>query len=519
MGSGTSHRPAAGSTIQDGGAYCVADPIPHPAVLYAALVFPDLPLEVYARAWSGGEASRPFAVASGGSRPVVVAANGPAREAGVQRGQPVAAALALLPGLALRDRDERAEARALEAIATYALSFTHAASLAPPRAVLAEIGGSLKLFGGLDRVAGALERGLAERGHAPRVAVAPTPLAALVRARTRRREPVLSPAALGASLAEVPLAALDLDARTLATLAAAGVRTIGAAEALPRDGLARRFGGELVAALDRAHGRVPDPLAAWAPPPAYAGRLVLPAPAHDAAALGFAAHRLAQELAAWLAARGLGVLRAELELAHEPWQRARLGRPATALALGFASPTRAIGHLAAVLAERLARVELPAPVESLALATRETAPLAGRPMGLLPGDEGDAPLVPLVDRLRARLGEAAVASYATHAEHRPERAQSEAPSPPRATAPPALPDAPRPLWLLDEPVPIGASLAGAPWVLHDGPERIESGWWDGGDVRRDYYVAQTPAGGRAWIFRDHRRGTDDGEWWLHGWFA
>lgn len=56
-------------------------------------------------------------------------------------------------------------------------------------------------------------------------------------------------------------------------------------------------------------------------------------------------------------------------------------------------------------------------------------------------------------------------------------------------------------------------------MLRDGPERIESGWWDGGDVRRDYYVAQTPGGGRAWIFRDHRRGTDDGEWWLHGWFA
>ena len=157
-----------------------------------------------------------------------------------------------------------------------------------------------------------------------------------------------------------------------------------------------------------------------------------------------------------------------------------------------------------------------------ALETRETAPLAGRPMGLLPGDEGDAPLVPLVDRLRARLGDGAVASLATLAEHRPERAQSESVSAAVAAAKPSpasLPDAPRPLWLLAEPAPIGVSLASAPWVLHDGPERIESGWWDGRDVRRDYYVAQTPGGSRAWIFRDHRRGTDDGEWWVHGWFA
>lgn len=491
-------------------------------MLWCSLLLPDLPLEVYARAWGGDEAARPFAVASGGSRPAIVAANDAARVAGVKRGQPVAAALALVPALVLRDRDQRAEREALEAIATYALSFTSTASLAPPRALVAEIGGSLRLFGGPGRLVATIAGGIGARGHASRIAVAPTPLAALALARARMRptDPVLAPHDLPAALADVPLAALGLDARAIDTLASAGVRTIGAAEALPRDGLARRFGGDLVGALDRAHGRAPDPRPPWEPPPAYAGRLELPAPAHDAAALGFAAHRLAQELAAWLHARGLGVLRADLALAHERWQRARVGRPATSVALRFASPARAIDHLATVLTERLARVELPAPVEGLALETRETAPLAGRPMGLLPGDEADAPPVPLVDRLRARLGDRAVASLATPADHRPERAQAESAS--AATAKPArteLPDAPRPLWLLDKPVPIGAALANAPWVLHDGPERIESGWWDGGDVRRDYYVGETPQGGRAWIFRDHRRGTDDGEWWLHGWFA
>ncbi|HET9340107.1 MAG TPA: DNA polymerase Y family protein, partial [Casimicrobiaceae bacterium] len=298
-------------------------------------------------------------------------------------------------------------------------------------------------------------------------------------------------------------------------------RPIGAAAALPRDGRARRFGAALVDTLDRLHGHLPDPRAPWAPPPVFAGRLALPAPAHDAAALGFAARRLAQQLAAWLHARGLGVLRFELALAHERWQHARVGRPATTIALSFASPARAIDHLATVLVERLGRVELPAPVEGLALTTLETAPLAGRLLSLLPGDEGDAPAVPLADRLRARLGEGAVVSYETRDEHRPERALSALPSGARveAGAPVPLPGAPRPLWLLSEPAPIGESIAHVPWVLHDGPERIESGWWDGHDVRRDYYVAETPRGERAWIYRDHRRGTDDGEWWLHGWFA
>src|SRR5204863_1263730 len=182
------------------------------------------------------------------------------------------------------------------------------------------------------------------------------------------------------------------------------------------------------------HGRSPDPRLPWTPPASYAGKLALPAPAHDAGALGFAARRLAQELAAWLHARGLGVSRFELALVHEPWQRARIGRPATTIVVPFAAPARAIGHLSTVLAERLARVALPAPVEALVLTTLETAPLAGRELGLLPGDEGDAPAVPLVDRLRARLGDDAVVVYAVRDEHRPERALSESGSAGRTPA-------------------------------------------------------------------------------------
>jgi len=64
-----------------------------------------------------------------------------------------------------------------------------------------------------------------------------------------------------------------------------------------------------------------------------------------------------------------------------------------------------------------------------------------------------------------------------------------------------------------------SSLAPFLWILCDGPERIESGWWDGGDVRRDYFVARTPDAETVWIYRDHRYGTDDGEWFLHGLFA
>ena len=57
-----------------------------------------------------------------------------------------------------------------------------------------------------------------------------------------------------------------------------------------------------------------------------------------------------------------------------------------------------------------------------------------------------------------------------------------------------------------------------PWILRDGPERIEAGWWDGGDIRRDYYIAESPRGEMLWIYRDSVV-APDGEWFLHGVFA
>jgi len=47
------------------------------------------------------------------------------------------------------------------------------------------------------------------------------------------------------------------------------------------------------------------------------------------------------------------------------------------------------------------------------------------------------------------------------------------------------------------------------------PRRIESGWWDGFDIARDYFVALSAAGERLWVFRDRR----SGRWFLHGLFS
>ncbi len=551
-------------------------------MLWTCLLLPSLPLDVFARAHTPADAARPFAVTTGGHYPRVVAANAAAIEAGVCAEQLVSAALALAPDLVLRDRDPGAEAAALAALATWATQFTPAVSLAPPDAVLAEIGGSLRLFGGLPRLSVHFTRGAHDLGYAARLAFAPTPTAALFFARAGENgvsgngvrstfpqapndilrqsgrksgpDPISGSDPIFAALAPLPLAHLGLDAAALATLAAAGITTFGQACALPRAALARRVGADLPVILDRARGLIADPRLPFVPPPRYEGRLELPAAVESVEALAFAVNRLVHELAGWLLGRGLGAVELSLALAHERHVALRAGTPATHARFALAAPAREPAHLIMVLRERLARVALPAPVVAITLASEATAPLAGRNLGLLPGDEALA-TVPLIDRLRARLGDDAVTRVVPHAEHRPERAwksrakygfpanleataaragkvvsdptfpaqkKSAAPDP-RTTAGAAkacpLPDAPRPLWLLAEPEPLGHRLEARPWVLRDGPERIESGWWDGADVRRDYFVAENPRGEQVWIYRDHRYGSDDGEWFLHGLFA
>jgi len=130
----------------------------------------------------------------------------------------------------------------------------------------------------------------------------------------------------------------------------------------------------------------------------------------------------------------------------------------------------------------------------------------------------------LVERLRARLGEEAVFGVCLVPEHRPEAAWR-AVQPDPATGGRERRDvagfaAMRPLWMLMQPEPLevvdSAPRYRGPLVFEAGPERIETGWWDGRDVTRDYYIVCDARGARLWIYQERRppRG-----WFWHGIFG
>lgn len=472
-------------------------PGPHPprrAALWCALHLPRLPLEVFA----GVPADRPAAVTEGPENgPVIAACNQAAGKAGVRAGLGLNAALALTPGLRHRPRRADRERAALEGLAAWAQQFTPETVIASSDALLLEVRGSLALFGGLEALHQRIRDGIAALGYGATTALAPTPRAAHWLARAGDGARVVSTADLPRALGRLPLAVTGLDDRTRARLRAIGVRRVADLARLPRDGLTRRYGRRVTGLLDQALGRAPDPRAPCRPPAAFESSLELLWETADSARLAAAAERPVRELAGWLTARCLGLGRLELALAHR-------GREPTRLTLGLAEPDRDPERLRMLLAGRLEGVELPAPVTHIRLAARECPPLADRTGALFRSPGERPPIAPLIDRLRGRLGEDAVAGVAPRADHRPERAWCW--TPPGTGADAGTPRAPRPAWLLAEP----AALHHCPGGLHPGklvdvtadPERIRAGWWDGDGGTRDYLTARGRAGMTVWLRRD-----------------
>lgn len=449
-----------------------------------------------------------------------------------------------------------AEAPSPEALAWWVLGFTpHVAWV--EEGLLLEVSRCERLWGGRR----ALLQRIWQSNPAPDLAQqaqAATSLAALARLRLQAAGHAPPAAADG-----LPLHTLSAARPHLGVLTRLGCRSWGQLDALPRAGLARRFGPALGRALDVAFGRAPDVHAWVVPPERFTQSLELPERADSAPALLWSARRLLTGLQYWLAARQQGVL--ALELAWSFDQRRLNGQalpPRQAIELRTAEPVQRMEHLQRLLAERLARTPLLAPARAIRLRTLETAPWQAATRSFLPEEQprGD-PLHVFVERVSARLGADQVRVPVPQDDHRPEcrqRWQAAEPVLARRSAgpdrdgevdppvPACAPDPLAPAWLLRPPQPLAQEQGqpvhqGQRLRLIAGPRRIESGWWSGAvadagsepPVARDYFIAQSPTAELLWVYRERptsasepatgasaqERQPDAPRWFLQGLYA
>ena len=414
-------------------------------------------------------------------------------------------------------------AAVLRRLCLHAQRFTSLVSIEMPNALLLEIRGSVKLFGSLEMLHTGIDTAWSRLKLRAHSATAPSALAALWFARAGKRVRIEDSGFLAGALAELPVACTSWDAERLHTLRAMGVIRVGDLLRLPRAGMARRFGRTAVLEIDIALARQDAPRRAFVPREHFCERCDFETEIETVAYLQKALEPLLGRCAQFLRERQAGVLVLELRLRHR-------ARPATRIRVGLAGITSEHRRLRDVLVQKLSRFELAAPILGMELLSGAPQPLSAGSLdafAALGGAGGRDTAPQLVERLRARLGEEAVYGICSIPEHRPEAAWQRI----HELRLGALPAGrmidlgrteegmPRPVWLLDEPVMLLAAevqqLHQGREILEEGPERIESGWWDGKDIARDYYIVRQTGGIRRWVFQEQRSKC----WYLHGVFA
>ena len=419
------------------------------------------------------------------------------------------------------------------------------------------------LFGGEESLARAVRTDLARLGYEARVGVANTIGAAWAAAVGCMSEANCTSAIFVLSTQDLQFAICNLQfaipllripPEVLDLLAQLGITQLHQLLALPRSSLRARFGERLLMRIDQLTGAAEETIVAYRPPPKFAAEWLLEYPAENREAIDYLVKQLVERIAQDLAQRREGVvqLACRLDCAVILSAGCARGQPIT-MEVTLFRPSADPKHLWDLMRMQLEQTALPGSVGRITLQARLTAPLENRQGQLFTGnqDEASRQLGLLIDRLSSRLGPAAVLRPQLTADPLPERAvryeagvrnkfkvqgsKFKVQGKRKKTLdlePETLNFAHsafhRPLTLVASlPLEVISIVPDGPPLAfrfqgqrhrvarHWGPERIETGWWRGASVRRDYYRVETEEGLRFWIFRR----LEDGVWHLHGEFS
>lgn len=467
-------------------------------MLWLCLSLPQLPLEACAPRNEGCVAITDRK----GARRWLIACNQACTANGIHAGLDAAAALGLHPDLQLIPRSRRAEREALKALAIWAGQFSGFISFDAERLLLwLEIGSSLRYFGGLATLEKNILTSLDALGYTGHPGIARTPEAAALIAYAGASHCIEENDSLRLRLSPLSLHRLALSDSSLLALQESGLRTIGEILALPRASLARRLGPAATLYLARLLGEVPHPLLAYRAPDRYQRRFEFFGAIETFEGLLFPLKRILGELEGYLRSRDTAIQDLKVVFTHEQ-------HAPTTLQIRTTMPLRDASKLLALLRERLERVPFSAAAEGIIVSAERFVPLGDTQLDLLDAKRRrNETWAGLLDKLRARLGNDAVHHLGLRDDHRPEQAWCIASDQAPTDIPPI--EVERPLWLLKS-----RQLSYLPKIIGK-PERIEGGWWQGDDVSRDYYVADSPDGSRLWLYKD----LTTGHWHLQGLWA
>jgi protein ImuB len=498
----------------------------------------------------------------------IVALDSEAAQAGINLGQSLVDARALVPALVVREINRPL----LEAgFADFADWHSNASPMVAVMQDVSRFGDLVLDITGVDHLFGgehAMLRMLLTRlrllGYTVAGAIAPTIGSAWAVSHFSRSQ-VVEAEGLVALLDALPVHALRLNEQQVATLTQMGLTTIGQLRQRPRKPLQARFGLSLLSRLDQAYGVIEErmvprlPVAEDHVERRFADPIAL---MDDVLAC---AHDLAIQLAYRLEAQGKGAQAFHLFLY-------RVDHKVMSFSVNSARLTRDPEHITKLFSNRSERLsgeyDAGFGIDMIRLAASSLAALDASQLGAFAVEEGTEDLDQLNDRMASRLGAMAVLRTQMVASHIPERAARLVPTQAGKPVMASAQSLSRPVRLLPVPeyVAINAEVPdGLPasmiWrrqqyrlVKGAGPERLEAEWWrfaerlelvpppepkepEPGDKldpplyiadlplhepearARDYYQVEDEDGRRFWVFRlGFYGGPTMPSWYLHGFF-
>jgi protein ImuB len=493
--------------------------------LWIGLHLSKLPLEVFEPTWSNSvDASVVI------EQEKVLATSNAARAAGIRPGMRRGSVVMLDPEARVHERSLEKEADALQAVSLAMLQYSPEVAEGDERILLLSVGASLQLFSGVRALCRRVRADLRAFGFTAHVSCAPTARGAWLLARCDGGRTVQQKSMVR-ELDRLPVVAIPAARPFASWFEGLGCTTISHLRRLPRPGLQRRCGRQLLDTIDGALGEAPELFEWLEAPTTFEAKVELFDRIESAELLLAGAQGMVAQLCGWLCAKQLALEAVSLFLEHE---RGRQKRPPSSIEITLGTPVWESDHIIRLLKERLSTTVLEAPVIGMALVATKLRALEPPSMELFADPGGtEEDQVRVIELLISRLGTDAVKQSKPAADYRPEVANVWVPvqdamqgGTAASQLPPNINAMLRPTWLLPKPIPLliraHRPFYSSPLRIVAGPERVEAGWWSDG-ATRDYFVAQGE-GDKAlyWIYRERIAGTNGGEdprFFLHGLFG
>ena len=458
------------------------------------------------------EKSIALAVASDNPYPTILIGNRKAEKMGIKPGMTTSLAYEIAPSMIIYKRKTNEELEKIKEIAKWALQFTSMVTISKPNVLLLEIGGSIKLFKSATRIINKIKYGLKGMGFEATIAVAPTPLGAQYFTECGIEAQITNQKDLSSALERLPISVLEDCPKSVSLMSEMGIHYIRDLNNIPKVGIIRRFGMALIRNLEKAYGHMPDPQETFKPKECFQSQINLPYFIKETENLLILIQEPLLQMYEYLLARNIGLIKLAIIVKSE-------NKEETTIIISLTQPTRDIKHINYLIKERLRQIQISEPFDTFSLKVIEESslPSVTKPI-LSPKSPFKDEKNQIIETLRTRLGHDALYSLRPHADFRPEMAWHQ--TEPGDNSYISSARAYRPFWLLAKPRII-KKRNGIPWIksellIIDGPEKIESGWWDNKDIRRDYFIATNSRGSQFWIYRECEKPET---WFLHGIFS